>query len=151
MLTKAKVISVDGETAVVEVERKSACDGCHKNEKGEGCSICSLTGGKRKFSAKALNKIGAKTGDTVEIESSSSRVLAYSALVFLLPVVIGIAFYFIANGIWNTELYSYIALIVGFAVSFAAVWLYSHLVGKKRCDIEIIGVLVSNDGEDVGE
>ena len=40
--------------------------------------------------------------------------------------------------------------IVGFAVSFAAVWLYSHAVGKKRCDIEIIRVLASNDGENVG-
>ena len=150
MLTKAEVIKVDGEVAVVEVERKSACDGCHKNETGDGCSICSLTGGNRKFSSKALNKIGAKVGDIVEIESSSSRVLLYSALVFLLPVIVGIAFYFLANGAWHKELYSYIALVVGFAVSFAAVWVYSHIVGKKRCDIEIIKVLAYTNGN-VGE
>ena len=146
MLTKAKVIEIDKNIAVVEVERKSACDGCHKNETGEGCSICSLTGGNRKFSAKAMNNVGAKVGDTVEIASASSRVLFYSLLVFILPVVIGIAMYFAAEMLFHAELYSYLALVLGFVLSLAIVWIYSKAVSKKRCDIEIINVIRENDG-----
>ena len=149
MLTKAKVLSIDKNVAVVEVERKSACDGCHKNETGEGCSICSLTGGNRKFSAKALNEVGAKVGDAVEITSASSRVLFYSVLVFVLPVVIGIAMYFIAEALFHTELYNYLALVLGFVLSFGFVWLYSKKISDKRCDIEIVRVINSdcNKGE----
>ena len=145
MLTKAKVLSVENNVAVVEVERKSACDGCHKNESGEGCSICSLTGGNRKFSAKALNNVGAKVGDTVEIASASSRVLLYSALVFLLPLVVGIVFYFVANAIFTVELYNYLALVLGFVISLAFVWLYSQKVSKKRFDVEIVRVIAANE------
>lgn len=145
MLTKAKVLSIDNKVAVVEVERKSACDGCHKNETGEGCSICSLTGGNRKFSAKALNNIGAEVGDTVEITSASSRVLFYSVLVFVLPVVVGIALYFAAEALFHTELYNYLALVLGFVLSFGFVWLYSKKVSDKRCDIEIVRVISSNE------
>lgn len=149
MLTKGKVLSIDNNVAIVEVERKSACDGCHKNETGEGCSICSLTGGNRKFSAKALNKIGAKVGDTVEIASASSRVLFYSMLVFILPVIIGIAFYFIAEALFHTELYNYLALVLGFVLSLGFVWIYSKTVSDKRCDIEIVRVISRDCGEGV--
>lgn len=150
MLTKAKVIDIDNNVAVVEVERKSACDGCHKNETGEGCSICSLTGGNRKFSARAINEVGARVGDTVEIASASSRVLFYSLLVFILPVVVGIALYFTAEALFHTELYNYLALVLGFVLSLAAVWLYSKKVSDKRCDIEIVRVLRCGS-EDKGE
>ena len=146
MLTKAKVISTDGDVAVVEVERKSACDGCHKNETGEGCSICSLTVGNRKFNAKASNRVGAKVGDAVEITSSSGRVLFYSAIVFLLPVVIAIAAFFLADSLWENETYSYVSMIVGFLLTFVGVGLYSGFVNKKRCDVEIVRV-IENEGE----
>jgi positive regulator of sigma E activity len=147
MLTKATVLNTEGNVALVEVERSSACEGCHKNESGEGCSVCTLTGGNRKFSAKALNKVGAVKGDKVEITSSSSRVLFYSALVFLLPVVVGLAFYFVAQRLLDAELYHYISLVCGFVLSFASVWIYSKKVGEKRFDIEIVRVLASGETE----
>ncbi len=147
MLTKATVLNTEGDIALVEVERSSACEGCHKNETGEGCSVCTLTGGNRKFSAKALNKVGAVKGDKVEITSSSSRVLFYSALVFLLPVVVALAFYFAAQRLFNAELYHYLALVGGFVLSFAFVWLYSKSVGAKRCDIEIVRVFETSETE----
>lgn len=147
MLTKATVLNTEGDVALVEVERSSACEGCHKNENGEGCSVCTLTGGNRKFSAKALNKVGAHKGDKVEITSSSSRVLFYSALVFLLPVVVALAFYFVAQSLFDVELYRYLALVGGFVISFAIVWLYSKSVGAKRCDIEIVRILESSEIE----
>lgn len=145
MLTRAKVLSTENNVALIEVERKAACDGCHKNKTGEGCSICSLTGGNRRFSAKAENNVGAKVGDVVEAETSSSRVLFYSVLVFVLPVVFGILFYFLADFLFCTELYNYLALIVGFAISFFGVWLYSKKISSKKCDIKIVRVVNSNN------
>ena len=88
MRTKATVVEIINETvAVVSVERRSACDGCHKAEGDKGCSICTLLGGKHETRARARNTAGAMEGDTVALESRTSRILGYAALVFLLPVI----------------------------------------------------------------
>ncbi|MCQ2428674.1 MAG: SoxR reducing system RseC family protein, partial [Clostridia bacterium] len=74
---RVRSVSADGKNAVVETERKSACEGCHKG--AEGCDACSLLGPNGKISCPAVNAAGASVGDTVEIESSSRRKLLYAA------------------------------------------------------------------------
>ncbi len=144
MQTRATVIRTDGDRAVVEVERQAACDGCHKNKDGSGCSICSLTGASKKFEATALNKIGAKVGDKVTVATKTERVLGYAALVFLLPLVVGGLLYFLAGIVTNKEAWRYVALLFGFLLTFFFVWLYAKQVAKKRCDVEIIDILTKN-------
>lgn len=143
MQTTATVIRTAGNKAVVEVERQAACDGCHKNKDGGTCSICTLTGAGRKFEATALNTVGAAVGDRVTVSTDSGRVLGYSVLVFLLPLVTGIGFYFLMGLVTSEDLWRCVALIVGFMVSLFGVWLYSRAVSKKRCDVEIIAVIES--------
>ena len=95
MRVKAVVTEVSEKYSVVESERMSACEGCHKS--AEGCSVCSLMGSEKKISTKAINRIGAKVGDTVEIETESRRVMLYAAVVFMLPVLLCLAFYGVAS------------------------------------------------------
>ena len=90
MKTVATVIATDGRIATVETERTSACEGCHKNADGKSCSVCSLVGGERKFTARAYNEIGAKVGDRVMIESRTERVIWYAVLVFVLPLLVAL-------------------------------------------------------------
>lgn len=85
MIQKGKVISLDGEYAVVEVMRTSGCVGCSKQE---GCIAC-----KKKIRSRAYNGIGAEVGDTVTLESESGTVLWYAILVFVLPLVLSIGSY----------------------------------------------------------
>ena len=141
MQTTATVIKTNKNRATVEVERQSACDGCHKNKDGSGCSICSLTGASKTFEAEAINEIGAKVGDRVTVVTKTDRVLGYAALVFLLPVLVGVVFYFVAAAVTATEIWQYAAMIFGFALSFFFVWLYARRVAKTRCDVEIVQIL----------
>ena len=97
MKQKALVLSTEGNTAVIEVARVTACEGCHRFKNGEGCAVCSLFDLKKTMKAEALNDIGAAADDTVEISTPSDTVLFYSAVVFILPLLIGIAAYFIAG------------------------------------------------------
>jgi len=148
MQTTATVIEIRGDKAIVEVERQAACDGCHKNKDGGGCSICTLTGASRKFTATAYNKVGAEIGDRVKVDTASERVLGYAALVFLLPIVAGFVFYFLATKITEIELYHYVSLVLGFVISFFFIWLYAKRVGKTRCDLEIVEISEkSNEGQ----
>ncbi|MBO5306360.1 MAG: SoxR reducing system RseC family protein [Clostridia bacterium] len=145
MQTTAIVIKTNKNRAVVEVERQTACDGCHKNKDGSGCSICSLTGASKKFEATALNQIGASVGDKVTVTTKTERVLGYAALVFLLPLVVGVAFYFLASRVFYEEIWQYVSLIFGFVISFFFVWLYAKSVANKRCDVEIVEILEKNN------
>lgn len=89
MKQKGKVTALEGEFATVEVLRTSACVGCSK---AEGCIAC-----KKKITSRAYNPLGAEVGDTVTLESSSETVLLYALLVFLLPLLLTGAAYFITS------------------------------------------------------
>lgn len=141
MNTVAYVKEVNGKYAIVETERKSACDGCHKNENGEGCAMCKVFGGSTKIEAKARNTVGAKIGDKVEIDSSSARMLFYALLVFILPLVFGVAAYFVATSLGYGETVGGVCAIGAFVICFSAVAVISHFVISKRCDVEIVKII----------
>lgn len=140
MQTKAIVTEVHDSYAIVETERTAACDGCHKAEEG-GCSVCSLMGTDRKMSARAINEIGASVGDTVLIESDSSRMLWYAALIFLFPLLLGILSWAIVASFNDSALAQSLGGFGGFLVCFFAVFLYSRSVKEKRCEIKITEIL----------
>jgi len=141
MNTTAYVKEIKGKYAIVETERRSACDGCHKNENGEGCAMCRIFGGNTKISTKAKNSAGAKIGDKVEIASSSGRMLGYALIVFILPIVLAIAGYFIANGLGLNEGFSGLIALGAFLGCFSIIAVVSKLVLSKRCDVEIVKVI----------
>ena len=126
--------------AVIKVERQSACEGCHRATEENGCSVCTLLGGKNAANARARNDLGATVGDRVAIESRTSRILSYAALVFLLPVACLLAGYFIGTLIGG-ETVALIAAAAAFLASLAVLYCYSRFVVAKRLDIEIVSVV----------
>ena len=89
MRQRAVVVEVHGEYATVETSRRTMCDGCAKGGGcGGHCEITGLVASRGKMRAEVENKLGAKVGDTVEIESESGVILSYAALVFILPIVL---------------------------------------------------------------
>lgn len=145
MKTLATVVEIENEyTATVSVARHAACDGCHKNADGTGCSVCTLLGGNREARARALNTAGAAVGDTVEVESRTGRMLLYAALVFLLPVVLCLAGYFAGLAVSGREGVALGVAACAFALALFAVWLFSRLVIAHRLDVEILRVVDAN-------
>ena len=70
MRQRAVVVEVNGEYATVETSRRTMCDGCAKGGGcGGHCEITGLVASRGKMRAEVENKLGAKVGDTVEIES----------------------------------------------------------------------------------
>ena len=128
MVQSAKVVSTDGEIAVVEVSRKAMCDGCHKTTCGEKCAMSSLMSSGSKMTASAYNKIGAEAGDTVEIETSDREVLVIAAFVFVLPVVLGCIFYAVAESFGLSMKTSVLLAVVGFVLVFP----FLRLFDKSR-------------------
>lgn len=109
-------------TALVSVERRSACSG--------DCSHC---GGCASFTqeltAEARNPIGAQVGDRVVLETGSSEVLGAVLLVYLLPVAAFFLAYALGSflgtrpGLWG---------LAGTLVAIGAVLLGERKLARKR-------------------
>lgn len=141
METKATVIATEGKFAIVETKRKSACDGCHKQKEGASCAMCTLMGDKAELRTHANNPIGARVGDEVMIESPSGRILAYGALVFLLPLLLGLLFYLLFSLVSTSEPLRLCGALLAFGVSYVFLWLYSRRIIARRCDVTVTRIL----------
>ena len=82
----AQVVAVEGESAWVEAERKSACGGC---EAKAGCGTGSLAKafGTRANRMKVINTVDAQPGDTVVIGIEESALVRGSVAVYLVPLL----------------------------------------------------------------
>ena len=134
MNKKAYVKEISGAKAVLSVKRECMCAG-----KGS-CEAKCFTLQNDVIEVEADNSIGAKTGDFVEVEGKTSVILAYSAIIFILPVFSGLMFYFAAQALTKNITAPYIVSLAGFIASF--VFLYFLLNNKKnKNDFKITKIL----------
>ena len=115
MTQTAKVKQILGPgIAEVAVKRVSACaHDCSKCASG-GCQMLEHPD----LTVRAYNKLNAKAGDVVLVESSSKQILSMAAVVYLLPFALLIIGYIIAARLGQSE---GICILVGgvcFALSF---------------------------------
>jgi sigma-E factor negative regulatory protein RseC len=102
----ARVISVDGGYAFVEVTRTSSCNSCNAKQ---ACGTASLAGMFR-FQPPALklkNAISAKTGDEVIVSLPEQTMLMGSFMLYIIPLVMlmvfAIGFDYVAGDFFATE------------------------------------------------
>lgn len=110
------VTEVSEGTARVSVLRKEACASC------SGRYFC---GSSKKMESKVSDPIGVSVGDTVEVEAKSGAMLGYAALLFVAPIILAAAFYFVLGrfgGVWQ---------IAGAIVGFVLPYLIALVIEKK--------------------
>lgn len=146
MRTEGIVVSAEGTEAVVETKRASACEGCHKKTEEGGCTVCTLMGGAdRTLTTRAVNRIGAKVGDTVAVESETGRVLLYAALVFLVPLLTCLLGGLAAALLTEETSWRLLGAAVGFLLWFPILRIYSKRMQKKSPDAVIVEILLSGE------
>ncbi len=127
-----KVVAINADTAKIEVDRVSACDMCENSAHcAEKC---------QKVYATASNIVGAGVGDTVEIETETGRVLLNSVLVFLFPVLLAIAAYFISD-LFFVENVSVIITFFTLVFSLCAFSFVLNKASKKKVISKIVRIL----------
>ena len=120
-LVRVRETFEDG-TALVMHVRESACSGdCHK------CSGCGAA--KETVLLKAENPIGARRGDLVKLESASGPVLKAAAVLYMLPMVLFFAGYFVGDSLWQRGA---LTGCVAFAAGIALAVLYDRKIGKTQ-------------------
>lgn len=119
-LVRVKEVNSDGTAVVIHV-RESACSGdCHK------CSGCGAAKEAVLFTAE--NRINAKRGDLVKVESATGPVLKAAVVLYVIPLVLFFLGYYLGT-VWDMPP----ALIscLGFVLGVAIVVLYDRKVVKK--------------------
>ncbi len=119
-LVRVKETFEDGTAMVIHV-RESACSGdCHK------CSGCGAA--KETILLKAQNPIGAARGDLVTVESATGPVLKAAAVLYMLPMVLFFAGYFVGDLLWQRG-----ALVgcLSFVASIILAVFYDRKLGKN--------------------
>ncbi|MDD7300910.1 MAG: SoxR reducing system RseC family protein [Eubacteriales bacterium] len=139
MTRNAIVVETTPDYAVVEVTRESACAGCHNSD---NCSICKIgLTDHAEMRSKAANPLGAREGDTVQIETDSATILHYSAAVFLLPLALGAAGYIIGYIADFDIMIRYIISLIGFAAAFVILKIFLEKRAAKRLDVRITQII----------
>jgi len=122
----------DGQV-VVEVDRGSACDGCHAK------GACSMGFGQKKARVTARDTTGAEVGQRVTLELGDGAFLAACAWVYLVPLAglllgaVGAWWGLGAAGFGGIrEAGSALCALAGTAVGLAVVWLYDRKVRDAR-------------------
>lgn len=123
------VLELKDDMAIVQVKRSSACD---------NCKCCHVADQAEFMSAKALNKVQAKVGDRVVIEIEQKEVLAASAIVYIVPIILMILGYVLGSYLGKVFFKTYsqeVGIIFGFtflAFSYLIVMLTEKRAAKTR-------------------
>ena len=130
--TKGKVTgtTADGWARLI-IERTGACSGCQTTHKCHSCLSHA------KIETRALNRVGAQTGDLVSVSLNTEILLKSAAILYLLPVVglMAGAFTGPAAGkmLGLSEMSSAILFgFVGLCLGFIFVVLYSRKMSAKN-------------------
>ena len=134
-MTQTAVVTkiLDRGAALVEVERKTACGG----DCGSCGGTCSF---KNKLSVMASNSISASVGDSVVIESESSKIIGAAALVYLLPLLVFILGYSISSAAGMAEGTSIAVSVMSLAAGMVLTAAISRMRKRKKISFDIISI-----------
>lgn len=111
-----RVVAIEGDSAWVEIERRSACSQCSVSS-GCGTSVLSQWFGRRSSRIRVPNQFALKQGDTVKVGVSDQALLKAAFLAYLVPLLAMIVASMLAAGAGAsdgvTALFAVAGLVVG--------------------------------------
>lgn len=82
-----RIIAVENDMALVEIQRKSVCGSCSVN-KGCGAGVLSKVMGNKRFRLTVFNSVNANVGDDVIIGIEDDMLVKSSFAVYIIPLLL---------------------------------------------------------------
>ena len=129
-----QVVELQGKSAIVRVRRTSAC--------GENCASCGGGCTPTSTTLKAVNGLNAKIGDMVKVEMSSGAFVLLAFIGYILPILIAIGAYIVAQKLSSDTLVADISAVVALVLTLVAFFVLDKLPKKStRFSSRIIRIL----------
>ena len=133
IVENAQVIAIEGQCAIVQTKRRSACHACSVNQ---GCGFPLLSGlmPNKTCRLKVLNPVYANIGDDVEIGVSESGLIKGALILYALPLISVVVSIMVDSIIFGSNLTDAIAVAfsaMGFILGLGFVGLLSNRLGTK--------------------
>ncbi len=130
-----EVVELKGKRAIIRIYRASSC--------GENCAHCSGECKPTAAMVEAINGISAKVGDTVKLEMNSGSFLLLAFTGYILPILVCIATYFIAEHFTSNTVIADISAIASLVLVLAVFFLVDKLLHFKstRFSSRVIKIL----------
>ncbi|MBM3307982.1 MAG: SoxR reducing system RseC family protein [Candidatus Eisenbacteria bacterium] len=141
-----RVVSVQGDAAVVAMPGTGSCD---------RCGLCLMGQDGKQFLLLARNAAGAAAGDAVEVEIAEGRVIAAAFAVYMVPVLATIIGFAVGNAIAGGAPDAALPIVLAvacLAVSFVAVWAYDLRLRKaEKRQVVITRIVSAEEAEREGK
>ncbi len=152
MTALAKVVEIkENNVARVQSQRMSACASCENCSSKGACEAQLVFGNTSCVFLEVKNTLSARVGDTVQLSSSTPKMLFTSFFVFVVPVLLSVLAYFLAEGITHNTFISSVCLGVVFAAAFVAGAVFMNSYAKKCISIEIVKIVEEGAENSAGE
>jgi sigma-E factor negative regulatory protein RseC len=129
---RAVILSLDNQsddsTAILEIERKTACGLCGQT-RGCGNSIWGKLFAHQSTAFKAQNRINAKVGDSVIVGINEKALLKSAMLLYILPLATMLIGAILATQIRDTNGYAMLGAAAGLVLGF--VWVKGHTMSNS--------------------
>ncbi len=109
---QAQVVSVEGEYALVQTRRQSACESCSVN-KGCGTSVLAKAIGRPYIRLRLLNRCQAQVGDTVLVGMPESGMLKSALWVYCLPLILAVLSVALAQSVLGSQVHEMVLFVIG--------------------------------------
>ncbi len=123
MMETGKIVSMNKQTCIIEIDANSGCHTCTLKSK---CHASSRS--KRRIELHLKNSTF-KIGDTVELETEPKSVISASFLVFILPLIISITAYMIFMSLFSLKNYGPLIFFFFFIIAELLIFFIDKLIG----------------------
>lgn len=127
----AEVVAIKGQQALLQTERKSACQSCSVKS-GCGTSTIAKVVGKRSTQIVVENTLNLSAGDHVVVAIEEAALVQGSLLVYLLPLVLMLFGGAMADYLWDNEGLTVLVSLTGLAFSIFVVRYLLQVSGLKN-------------------
>lgn len=139
----AKVVSVNGQTATVSIDKKDECS---------KCGMCLFPKNAKASQFEVKNHIEAKQGDTVLVEIQESGKLTALILVFLVPILLILVSFVLAEYVLHNEIWMLWLSLISVGLWFCVLpFIDKQLKKTAKYSKEIIKVLFNEKKENENE
>ncbi len=130
----ALVLEVRSQQALLQTQRKSACQSCSVKS-GCGTSVLAKVVGRRSTQLIVDNTLGVRVGEQVVIAVDEGALVQGSLLVYLMPLIFMMSAGLLAEFIFATEVITIIFTFSGLLLSMAVVH-FSFLKGRLKNTVQ---------------